>query len=151
MTSATSYLVWLQRKWVLVVARDRCCRGCGGQGKSDVSSEDAGDGSDRGRERRWRRGSSADDRWQREIAAIRACSVMQAMMLAVIEGEKGDGGNDRSSYGLRAGSSTTGEEKDFNSRWMRGYKRRQPMTTWLVDEEEGGGRWKETLTVSCKQ
>ncbi|RWV85634.1 hypothetical protein GW17_00052558 [Ensete ventricosum] len=123
MTSATSYLVWLQRKWVLVVARDRCCRGCGGQGK----------------------------RWQREIAAIKACSVVQAMMLAAIEGEKGDGGNGRSSYGLRAGSSTTGEEKDFNGRWMRGYKRRQPTTTWLVDEEEGGGRWKETLTVSCKQ
>ncbi|RWW60282.1 hypothetical protein BHE74_00032736 [Ensete ventricosum] len=89
--------------------------------------------------------------WQREIAAIKACSVVQAMMLAAIEGEKGDGGNGRSSYGLRAGSSTTGEEKDFNGRWMRGYKRRQPTTTWLVDEEEGGGRWKETLIVSCKQ
>ncbi|RRT55333.1 hypothetical protein B296_00004972 [Ensete ventricosum] len=112
MTSATSYLVWLQRKWVLVVARDHCCRGCGGQGKRcDAGATDEGGRWQRQRrkmattsylvwlQRKWvlvvardhccrgcgGQGKSYDavvhlhceeGRWQREIAAIKARSVV---------------------------------------------------------------------------
>ncbi|RRT83877.1 hypothetical protein B296_00004468, partial [Ensete ventricosum] len=51
--------------------------------------------------------SNADDRRQREIAVVDAGNVMQATMLATIKGEKGDGGSDRSSCGIAAGSNAT--------------------------------------------
>ncbi|RWW64171.1 hypothetical protein BHE74_00028610 [Ensete ventricosum] len=62
------------------------------------------------------RGSSADDKWQREIAAVEA----DVAMLAVVEEEKGDGGSGKSDCGIAAGSSTTGEERDRSGRWLRG-------------------------------
>ncbi|RZR94444.1 hypothetical protein BHM03_00023128 [Ensete ventricosum] len=48
----------------------------------------------------------------RQLRAGKASSIVQAVMLTVFEGEKGDGGNSRSGYRIVAGSSVMGEERD---------------------------------------
>ncbi|RWW48580.1 hypothetical protein BHE74_00045328 [Ensete ventricosum] len=48
----------------------------------------------------------------RQLRAGKASSIVQAVMLTVFEGEKGDGGNNRSGYRIVAGSSVMGEERD---------------------------------------
>ncbi|RWV79706.1 hypothetical protein BHE74_00032636 [Ensete ventricosum] len=61
-----------------------------------------------------RGGSSADDRWKREINVVEAGSVMQAAMLTAVKGGKGDGGSDRRDYRITVRSSATKEERDYN-------------------------------------
>ncbi|RRT52081.1 hypothetical protein B296_00050687 [Ensete ventricosum] len=46
-----------------------------------------------------REGAPLGQRWQREIIAVEAGSIVQATMLAAAEGEKGDGGSGRSDNG----------------------------------------------------
>ncbi|RWW42457.1 hypothetical protein BHE74_00051996 [Ensete ventricosum] len=83
-------------------------------------------------------GGSSTDEWQREITVVEASSIVLAAMLVAVEGEKGDGGSSRSGFGIIMENSVTGVERDYDGRWLHGYRRQcqQPTMTWLAEEEE---------------
>ncbi|RRT59280.1 hypothetical protein B296_00014786 [Ensete ventricosum] len=83
-------------------------------------------------------GGSSTDEWQREITVVEASSIVLAAMLVAVEGEKGDGGSGKSGFGIITENSVMGVERDYDGRWLHGYRRQcqQPMMTWLAEEEE---------------